>query len=327
MTSIFRSIVHGSISRSIQIGSFVQQVLSNTWVFLTGIADFTFTRTGDQFGIDSGGNLVKATTGVSAHIFGEGILLEGARTNLFLNSFVPATQTITVAAVAHTITVKGTGDITVTGVGAGVATEGSPLTLIPTAGGLICTVNGTLANVNVEVGAFGSSFIETFGATATRSATTLTRAWPFPANGISGQIKVRPIADSDVDTTTRTFLYFSDGTSSNELRIVLEATNTIGLFKILGGVGASLRKTSTPYSGGDLLNIRFRADSTGINLWFNADAKQSLTTGVAPTDWVSKLSQIEVATYRGTSQIQFQTAESLRIWNEAKSDSFMENLT
>jgi hypothetical protein len=54
--------------------------------FALGTGGFDFSRNGDQFGIDSGGNLVRSTQDVSAHIFGVGILLEDVRSNLCLES-------------------------------------------------------------------------------------------------------------------------------------------------------------------------------------------------------------------------------------------------
>jgi hypothetical protein len=295
---------------------------------LTGVADFTFTRTGDQFGIDSGGNLVKSTTDVAAFIDGEGVLLEGARTNLFLNSFVPVTQTITVTAVAHTITVKGTGNVTVTGVGAGVATEGSPLTLTPTAGGLICTVNGTLTNVNVEAGSFGSSFIETFGATASRSATSLTRAWPFPANGISGQIKVRPQFDS-TDTLPTEFRVFSFGNPpvvDDSLDLVFRTTdNRLQLQKrVTTGTDIFLTSAALSYSAGDLLNVRFKIDPVaGASMWVDGLA---VVNNSGNDDFTNLLTDIFLNERIDGGSDGFSVIESLRIWNEAKSDVFLEAL-
>lgn len=104
-----------------------------------------------------------------------GPLIEPARTNLFLNSTVPVTQNITTTAQQYTVTVKGTGSVTLSGTAIGVATEGSPLTVTATAGTLTCTVAGTLSRVNVEAGAFGTSFIDTGATTITRPAANLTR--------------------------------------------------------------------------------------------------------------------------------------------------------
>jgi hypothetical protein len=97
-----------------------------------------------------------------------------ARTNLFLNSNTPVTQGITTTAQAYTISVLGTGDVTVSGAAAGTATEGAPLTVTATAGTLTCTVTGTLSRVQAEAGAFASPWIETLATTVTRAATNLT---------------------------------------------------------------------------------------------------------------------------------------------------------
>jgi hypothetical protein len=105
----------------------------------------------------------------------KGLLIEPARTNYFLNSTVPATQNITTTAQQYTVSVKGTGSITLSGTATGVATEGSPLTVTATAGTLTCTVAGTLSRVNVEAGAFATSFIDTGATTVTRPAANLTR--------------------------------------------------------------------------------------------------------------------------------------------------------
>ena len=96
-----------------------------------------------------------------------------ARTNLFLNSNTPVTQNIATTAQQYTISVLGTGDVTVSGAAAGTATEGAPLTVTATAGTLTCTVTGTLSRVQVEAGAFASPWIETAATTVTRAATNL----------------------------------------------------------------------------------------------------------------------------------------------------------
>jgi hypothetical protein len=53
---------------------------------LSDTSSFDFARNGNQFGVAANGDLVLSTQDVSAHIFGEGILLEGARTNLNTDS-------------------------------------------------------------------------------------------------------------------------------------------------------------------------------------------------------------------------------------------------
>jgi hypothetical protein len=115
-----------------------------------------------------------------------------ARTNLFLNSNAPVTQNITTTAQAYTISVLGTGDVTVSGTASGTATAGSPLTVTATAGTMTCTVTGTLSRVQVEAGAFASPWIETTTATVTRAATNLSLSTEgvLPVNdfGIWGEV-------------------------------------------------------------------------------------------------------------------------------------------
>jgi hypothetical protein len=110
----------------------------------------------------------------------KGILVEGARTNLFLNSLVGETQSITVTAAAHTLSFYGTGTITLSGVstdgplvGTG-AGQRVTLTFTPTAGSLTLTVSGTVEYVQLEVGAFASSWIPTEGASVQRAVDQVT---------------------------------------------------------------------------------------------------------------------------------------------------------
>lgn len=328
--SAFRSAINLSAFGDSIIGSAINNQLSKEWSFLTNVGDFTFTRAGDQFGIDSGGNLVKSTTDNAAFIFDEGILLEGARTNIVWDSFNPVTQTRTVTAVTHTIKIKGTGSVTLTGVGAGVVTEASPLTLTPTAGGLIMTVAGSVTHAQLEIGEFSSSFIETpVGTTGSRSDTLLNRAWPFPLNGISGQIKVRPQFDATDDKGFTGIMVFQNNASpgTDNLELFYHGTlDRIFLGKDVANVHAETSTASGElnYVKGDLLNIRFKADSLGLHLWVNSVPKKFIGTGVAPTDWAAVLDEICIGVRQANTAHSFQAVEFEHIWNFAQPDSFLE---
>lgn len=152
----------------------------------------------------------------------KGLLVEGARTNLFLNSLVGETQSITVTAAAHTLSFYGTGTITLSGVstdgplvGTG-AGQRVTLTFTPTAGSLTLTVSGTVEYVQLEVGAFASSWIPTEGASVQRAADEVTvNPYTFPAP-FSAYVEYVPGGDA---TTVNEALSASVTTSSEQIRM------------------------------------------------------------------------------------------------------------
>lgn len=135
-------------------------------------------------------------------------LSEPAATNYFLNSTAPVTQNITCTATTYTLSVHGAGTVTcaagtATGSGFGVASAGTDITFEVTVGG---TVSFTVADgppdyVQVEVGAFATSPIETAGASVTRTKTLCsgTSAGVLRGNnmGIWGQVIPSAAGQSD----------------------------------------------------------------------------------------------------------------------------------
>lgn len=105
-----------------------------------------------------------------------GLLIEGARTNLFLNSAVGVTQNVTVTAAAHVLSFYGTGTITLSGVSTSGPLVGTgenervQLVFTPSAGTLTLTVTGNCTRVNLEATSQGgaSSWIPTESSSASR---------------------------------------------------------------------------------------------------------------------------------------------------------------
>ena len=111
-----------------------------------------------------------------------GYLAEAARTNLVLNSAVGVTQTTpTLTAAAHTLSFKGTGSVTCTGgfvgtlVGTG-ANNRVTLTVTATAAPATLTVTGSVTEMQLEAGAFASSYIPTTTVAVQRNGDLLTYA-------------------------------------------------------------------------------------------------------------------------------------------------------
>lgn len=142
----------------------------------------TFARASAATYIDSLGVMRTAPAGVPRIDFnpvtGEclGLLIEEQRTNLLLNSDALSTQSVTVAATAHTLSFYGTGQVTLSGahsatlVGSGVFPSRATLTFTPSAGTLTLTVSGSVTLAQLEAGAFPTSYIKTEASQVTRNA-------------------------------------------------------------------------------------------------------------------------------------------------------------
>ena len=156
--------------------------------FTTGALDprITFTRASTATYFDSTGVMQTAATNAPrfdydpvTHVL-RGLLMEDTRTNLLLNSATLGTQSVAVTAQAYALSFYGTGTVTLSGafagslVGVGAFPVRASLVFTPAAGTLTCTVTGSVLNAQLEVGAFGTSWIPTAGATATRAIDSCT---------------------------------------------------------------------------------------------------------------------------------------------------------
>ena len=102
-----------------------------------------------------------------------GLLGEINRTNILLNSDNLATQSVAVTAQVYSLTIYGTGSVTLSGAATGTLTGAGDedrvlLNFTPTAGSLTLTVTGDVTFAQLEDGPEPTAYIPTAGAAATR---------------------------------------------------------------------------------------------------------------------------------------------------------------
>ncbi|MCV9962112.1 hypothetical protein OIU34_09385 [Pararhizobium sp. BT-229] len=135
---------------------------------------FSYARSSAAEFIDAAGVAQQAVADVPRFDYRNGyrqLLLEGPATNLFLNAFAPATQTIAVVnATQYTVSCRGSGSLTLSGAATGVVTQSAPLTFTAASTSLSLAVSGALSRAQVETGAVASSFVQTGAVAATRGA-------------------------------------------------------------------------------------------------------------------------------------------------------------
>jgi hypothetical protein len=135
---------------------------------------FSFTRSSVAEYVDVVGAAQQAAVDTPRFDYRNGLrqlLLEGAATNLFLNAFAPATQTVTVVSGSqYTVSCRGSGSLVLSGAVTGTATQASSPTFTASSTSLTLTVSGALSRAQVETGAVASSFVQTGGTAAARSA-------------------------------------------------------------------------------------------------------------------------------------------------------------
>jgi hypothetical protein len=173
-----------------------------------------------------------------------GLLVETAATNLLVNNLALSTQSVTVTAVAHTLSFWGTGTVTLSGVstagplvGTGVNNRVS-LTFTPTAGSLTLTVSGTVTRGQLETGTAASSPVPTFSVTATRAADNISSLLSaIPTLGTEYSLYARfsmPIINNN-----QYIFVVSDGSGSNFATLKALDTGKLTVF-VAGAAQATI---------------------------------------------------------------------------------------
>lgn len=237
------------------IQAFIRMATADSEFSYQGNGTGTLHLWGAQLETGSSATAYIATAGSAVTVCtARGLLLEGARTNLFLNSAVGVTQSCTVAAAANTLSFWGTGTITLTGVSTAGPLVGTAanarvsLSFTPTAGSLTLTVSGSCTNVQLELGAYATSPIVTVGSTVTRAADVCTIATSaIPSfNAAQGAVLADLVT---LDTTTSLNAggwLLSDGTTNNRVSLRARNSGNAQALVVTGGVTQiSLREAGT----------------------------------------------------------------------------------
>ncbi|MFG1413981.1 hypothetical protein V5G24_23040 [Xanthobacter sp. VTT E-85241] len=201
-----------------------------------------------------------------------GLLIEGARTNILLNSNILSTQTVTTAAVSYTLSFYGTGSVTLSGTftgsltGSGAYPARSTLTFTPSAGSLTLTVTGNVQFANLEAGPFASSYIPTTSIAATRAAdiAVITNVAAIGYNQNDGGIVLSAtLAGTDTAMNQR-FVHIDDGTNNNRMTIT-KGSGPANLVEsvVVGGAASSIGSFMAPTVGQEL-RIGLTYDAVGI---------------------------------------------------------------
>ncbi len=208
----------------------------------------------------------------------KGILSEQERKNYFVNSRVPVTQTIDLTTPGtgdYTLRVKGAGNVTcaagsATGTGFGVASAGTDITFNLSAAGTVTFTCAAIAAgdiVQVEKGAFASSFIETAAAAVTRVKDVLTRptANELPVNNFVIKLEWTP---QNVGLGT-VFIWGTYVDANNYTALLHDGANLI-FRKRIAGVNYEVTKALS-YAANTTYKIACRQSvKTGMSMWIDS---------------------------------------------------------
>jgi hypothetical protein len=221
---------------------------STSQYFGANLSNITCSRASNTMAIDAQGNWHSFGANIPA-ITNLGIWSWEARTNLFLNSQAPVTQTITVVnGSIYTISLYGTGSLVLSGAGTGTVTQGSPITIAAGSTSLTVTtsgITGAFINAQVELNpsatlvtqGFATPPIITTGSTATRAADVITGTITNILNGYSlytkatcyapgaAQFKFLVELDSNFTANNHLTFYQESGSGNMDVNIGLNGAS------------------------------------------------------------------------------------------------------
>ena len=249
---------------------------------VTPASQLTITRASTATYVGANGTITTAAVNEPRYEFDpvaltpKGLLVEQASTNLFLNSAVAVTQTVTVVqGMQYSFSFWGTGSVvlsggavaTLVGLGNFPAARVSN-TFIATTTSVVVTITDSVLMAQLELG-MPSSYIPTVGAAVTRAADVVNvDGVRYSNNAVAGQgtmyVNFEPLT---IPKDTTTALSYNDGTVNNAIRIAARNSNTKNVIR------SNIFTPTTDYFVGTVLG--------GTGLGFNGIR----TNGVTTTDF------------------------------------------
>ncbi len=221
-----------------------------------------------------------------------GLSIEPESEDLFLNSEVPVTQNITVAATEQTLSFYGTGSIVLSGThsatldGDGAYPTRTSLTFTPTAGTLTLTLSGDVQYPQFIGGSCPTSYIPTAGAPVTRAADINkiedidTTNW-FSAS--EGWLYIEFEQPCDTGETDK-IIGFGDGTTNNRLELFADNSGGDIVLLVSSGGASQVYKTFTYDAVGQSVRVAVSYKENEVKLFINGDLVHTDTSCLMPVD-------------------------------------------
>ena len=306
---------------------------------INGDGDLTFARTTIANRVNEQGLIEEMGVNVPRLDYSDGgcppVLFQPSRKNLFLNSAVGVTQTITpVSGVDYAVSFSGTGSITFSGGASGTlngtgstASDRVSLILTTSSTTVTCTISGTVEYVNFEINtndsslSYSTSWIETNGTIATRTQDTASKSGL--SNYINSQegVLYSEIKAFDNDSSEKA-IALSDGSTNNRINIRL-VNNDIKAIVIVGG-SLVCNISHTVSSILDFNKIAVKYKENDFSLWVNGSEVGTDINGITySADTLNELS----FDYGGASSFFYGKVKDLRVYDSVLTDQELTDLT
>ncbi len=256
-----------------------------------------------------------------------GALIEAERTNVLHDSFNPATQTRTLNAGVHTVSMAGTGQVEITGAASGTATADAPLSFTLDSGGDVTfTPSGGVTAFQCEAGSDATSLIETPADNgATRPADVVSAmdlAWFAPAHATI----LLAVDDPDVPTDEGArLLSLDDGGDANRHTLYwAEWAQKLSWYTKSAGSGQGSISGLTDGWGGDgvrhTIGLRLGGGERTLYVDGSAHAADSITDPAGFT-------MLRLGNHHGDGQQWRGHIRRVAVWNAKLSDSQLAAVT